>query len=137
MSTLVFDTLEHADKLKAVGFTDEQAKVQTGLIVDLIETQIVTKDYFDRSVGDLRREIGTLRKDMDTGFSDLRREMGTLRKDMDTGFITLRKDMDTGFVDFRKDMDGRFKELELRMTIRLGTMMVISIGIIATLIKLL
>ena len=108
MSTLVFDTLEHAKKLKAVGFTEAQAEAQTGLIVDLIETQVVTKDHFDRSIGDLHKEMGDI-----------------------------RKEMDARFIDLRKEMDARFKELELRMTIRLGTMMVISIGIVAPLGRLL
>jgi hypothetical protein len=47
MSTLGFDTLEHIKKLKAVGFTDAQAEAQTGLIVNLIETQVVTREYLN------------------------------------------------------------------------------------------
>ena len=34
MSSAVFDTLAYAKKLKAVGFTEEQAEVQASAVVD-------------------------------------------------------------------------------------------------------
>jgi hypothetical protein len=40
---VVFDTLEYAKKLKAAGFTDMQAEVQTEALADLFETQLATK----------------------------------------------------------------------------------------------
>ena len=72
---IVFDTLEYAKKLKAVGFTEEQAEVQAEAIADLVDEKLATK----------------------------------------------------------RDL----KELEMRLTIKLGTMLVVAIGIFATLVKLL
>jgi hypothetical protein len=37
----------------------------------------------------------------------------------------------------KEDLDRSLKELEYRLVIRLGSMMVVAIGVIATLVKLL
>jgi hypothetical protein len=40
---IVFDTLEYSKKLKAAGFTDQQAEVQAEALADMFENQIATK----------------------------------------------------------------------------------------------
>ncbi len=40
---IAFDTLAYAKKLKAVGFTEEQAEVQAEAISDLINEQLAAK----------------------------------------------------------------------------------------------
>lgn len=83
LSTIVFDTLENVKRLKAVGFTEAQAETQTRIIADLVNDQLVTRQY----------------------------------------------------------LDERLKELESRLIIRLGSLIVVantvSIGVVATLVKLL
>jgi hypothetical protein len=74
-----FDTHENVKKLRAVGFTEEQAEVQTRIIAELVDEQLVSRQY----------------------------------------------------------LDERLKELEYRLVIRLGGMIVVAIGIVATLVKLL
>lgn len=74
-----FDTYENVKKLKAAGFTEEQAETQTKIIAELVEEQLVTRQY----------------------------------------------------------LDGRLKELEYRLVIRLGGMIVVAIGVVATLVKIL
>ena len=66
-------------KLKAAGFTEEQAETQTNIIAQLVEEQLVTRQY----------------------------------------------------------LDERLKELEYRLIIRLGSMIVIAVGVVATLVKIL
>jgi hypothetical protein len=82
MATVTFDTLAYAKKLKAAGFTDQQAEVQAQAFAEIIEERLVTK-----------QDIELLRRDM--------------------------------------------KELEMRLTLRLGGMMAASIAIVAALVKLL
>ena len=81
-STVVFDTLAYAKKLKAAGFTEEQAEVQAEALAEIVDERLATK-----------QDILALKRDI--------------------------------------------KELEMRLTIRLGTMMAISIAIVAALVKLL
>jgi hypothetical protein len=40
---IVFDTLDYSKKLKAAGFTDQQAEVQAEALADMFENQIATK----------------------------------------------------------------------------------------------
>lgn len=82
MATLTFDTHAYIKKLKAVGFTEEQAEVQAETLAGLINEQLATK-----------QDIELIRRDI--------------------------------------------KELEMRLTIRLGVMMAASIAVVATLVKLL
>jgi len=82
MATVTFDMLAYAKKLKAAGFTDQQAEVQAQAFAEIIEERLATK-----------QDIELLRRDM--------------------------------------------KELEMRLTLRLGGMMAASIAIVAALVKLL
>jgi hypothetical protein len=43
MATLTFDTLAYSKKLRAVGFTEEQAEAQAETIKELINEQLATK----------------------------------------------------------------------------------------------
>ncbi len=75
MSGIAFDTLKYAQRMKAVGFTEEQANEQATAIAEVIDDKLATKQ-------------------------DL-------------------------------------KELELRLVIRLGSMMFAAVVIVAALVKLL
>lgn len=101
MSTITFDTHESVKKLKAVGFTEEQAEVQTRIIGDLVTDQLSTK-------------------------RDLKEMEGTLKRDIEELKLSTKRDL---------------KELELslthKLTIRLGSMMVVGIVVVATLVKIL
>ena len=77
--TISFDTHENVKKLKSAGFTEEQAETQINIIAQLVEEQLVTRQY----------------------------------------------------------LDERLKELEYRLIIRLGSMIVIAVGVVATLVKIL
>jgi len=86
MSVIAFDTHAVVKKLKAAGFTEEQAEAQAQVLSDIIGNSLATK----RDIKELERSTTQL-----------------------------------------------IKELEYRLTIRLGGMMVVAVGIVATLVKLL
>ena len=43
MTTMTFDSLGYFEKLKAAGFTEEQAKVQANAMREVIEERLATK----------------------------------------------------------------------------------------------
>jgi hypothetical protein len=47
--------------------------------------------------------------------------------------LATKRDID----DLRRDMDAKFIQLEQKLVIKLGSMMVVAIGIVAALVKLL
>lgn len=71
MATIVFDTYAYIKKLRAVGFTEEQAAVQTETLANLIDEQLVTRQYFDVRMKELEVRL----KEMET---NLRHEMKEL-----------------------------------------------------------
>ena len=81
MTSTTFDTLGHFDKLKAAGFSEQQARVQADALRELIDDKLATK----QDIKDLRTEM---------------------------------------------------KELEYRLTIRLGTMLAAGVALLAAMIVL-
>lgn len=60
MATIVFDTYAYIKKLRAVGFTEEQAAVQAETIAELIDEQLATKkDLADLLVA-VRRDMNEM-----------------------------------------------------------------------------
>jgi hypothetical protein len=50
---IVFDTFEYSKKLKAAGFTDQQAEIQAEALADMFENLIATK----RDLGELEYRL--------------------------------------------------------------------------------
>ena len=90
---IAFDTHAYVTKLKAVGFTEEQAETLASTQAELIDERLATK-----------HDIMLVKQDI---------------KELETA---LKRDM---------------KEMELRMTIKLGAITTTGIIIVAALVKLL
>ena len=57
MSTAIFDTHAYIKRMKAVGFTEEQAEVQADTVADLINERLVTKADLDLRIAELKTEL--------------------------------------------------------------------------------
>jgi hypothetical protein len=57
MSTAIFDTHAYIKRMKAVGFTEEQAEVQAETVADLINERLVTKADLDLRIAELKTEL--------------------------------------------------------------------------------
>lgn len=86
MITITFDTLQFTKRLKAAGFSEQQAEALAEEQSRLIEDRLASKDDLERLQLEIQRDL---------------------------------------------------KELELRLTVKLGALIAASIGITATLVKLL
>ena len=111
MSALAFDTYAAVKKLKEAGFTEQQAEAQTALLMDVIAGELATK----HDIETVKHDIETVKLDIENVRAELKRDIEALRADM------------------KHDM----KELELRLTIKLGAMLALAVGAVATLVKLL
>ncbi len=56
MTTITFDTLELADKLKAAGFAPEQAEAVVRVVVEA-QTSMVTRDYLDARLSENKVDL--------------------------------------------------------------------------------
>jgi hypothetical protein len=64
MSAIILDTLEFAAKLKAGGFTEQQAEAQTRALAEVIEKQLTTKSEIEKHENALRRDLETMRVEL-------------------------------------------------------------------------
>lgn len=57
MATFILDTLDYATKLKAGGFSEQQAETQARALAEILDRQIVTKTEVIEHADNLRRDI--------------------------------------------------------------------------------
>ena len=129
MSALAFDTYAAVKKLKEAGFTEQQAEAQTTLLTDVIAGELATKHDIEA----IKHDIETVKLDLENVRAELKRDIETLKLDLENVRAELKRDIETLRADMKHDM----KELELRLTIKLGAMLAIAVGAVATLVKLL
>ena len=109
MAAAPFDTLKLARALRdKAGFSQEHAEAAADALAEVIAEQVATKQ-------DL--------KDLDAG---LRTEMAELRAEL----AALRTEMRSEFAAVRAEMAAGFRDVEQRITIRLGGMLVVLAGIL-------
>lgn len=61
---ILFDTHAYVKKLKAVGFTEEQAEAQASTLADIVEDKLATKSDLKELENILRREMAELKTDL-------------------------------------------------------------------------
>ncbi|MEY3518734.1 MAG: hypothetical protein RLZ89_1594 [Pseudomonadota bacterium] len=133
MKAANFDSLTYANRLKAAGMDGGLAEVQASVMTEVIQDHfhtLSTKQELQQVSLDLRKETNLmgqdLRKEINLMGQDLRKEMNLMGQD-------LRKEMQLLRLEVQKDM----QLLEQRMVIKLGSLMVLAIGVVATVVKLL
>jgi hypothetical protein len=116
------DTLTIARRLEATKLTREQAEAIATAIREsdaAALAQLATKAQLDARHNELKGEIEALRK-------ELKGEIDALRKEL------------LGEIDaLRKEFTSELRLLEQRMTVKLGTMLVGAVVLMAALVKLL
>ena len=121
MKAANFDSLTYANRLKAAGMDGGLAEVQASALTEVIQDHfhsLSTKQEVQQLSLDLRKEMQLQGQD--------------LRKEIQLQGQELRKDMQLLRLEVQKDM----QLLEQRMVIKLGSLMVLAIGVVATVVKL-
>lgn len=104
MSTIILDTLEFARKLKAGGFTEQQAETQARAIAELMEKQLVDKGQMENSRLSLQRDI----TDSENRLEIRMKELEARIKELETN---LRKDIELLRAETKKDIAETRKEI--------------------------
>ncbi|TAN70191.1 MAG: hypothetical protein EPN17_06190 [Methylobacter sp.] len=105
MAAITFDTLKYANRLKAAGVPDKQAEDEAAVLAEAAALEVNLKD--------LKEELLAHQRAM-------HRDIDALRHEMDTRFA---------------QVDARFVQLEQRLIIKLGALMIFSVGIVAVLVN--
>jgi len=118
MSSLAFDTHSLVKELTQAGMPEQQAEVLVNQQKQLLEEQLASK----QDITEVKQDIAEVKQDikvLDVKIESIKAE---LKRDITTSATTLKRDI---------------KELESKLTIKLGGTLVVGISVIAMLIKLL
>jgi hypothetical protein len=81
MSPVAFDTLKLAQRLEAAGFPPKQARDVASALSETIGDAVVTRDYLDLRLGEMRNELdlrlGEMRNELDLRLGEIRATMAT------------------------------------------------------------
>ncbi len=150
-SVLAFDTHAYIKKLRDAGVTEEQAEIQTEVLVALLDGFLASRRELAEQEISLKRDIKALDVKLETRTQELKRDIKELDVKLETRSKELEaqikalevelkrdiKELDSKLETRFKELDIRLKELETRLLTRLGSLLFIGIGLLATLMKLL
>ncbi|MBF0111050.1 MAG: hypothetical protein HQL76_17940 [Magnetococcales bacterium] len=123
---IAFDTYTYVKKLRDAGVDERQAAIQAEALVALIEERLATKRDLAQTEAVLRRDIKELDVKIESVRAESKRDIESVRSDLKRDI----KELDT-------KVEVRIKELEQRMVIKLGSLMVVAVGVVAAMVKLL
>ena len=130
MVAMTFDTHAFVKELTKAGMPEEQAEVLARSQATLIDEKLATKQDLKGLELRLKRDIQELKRDM--------KELETrLVRDMQEMEARLKRDMKELEMRLTRDMQEMELRLKHDLTVRLGSMMVVAIGVVAALVKLL
>ena len=140
MAAIAFDTLKYSKRLKDAGVPDKQAEAEVEALAEALEVNL--KDLPTKD--DLTRETGLLRRDLKELESSLKRDIkeleGSQKRDLKELETSLKHDLTESESRLKHEnelMRLEMRDIERRMTIKLGGLMVVAVGAVATLVKLL
>jgi hypothetical protein len=131
--TVAFDTLRFSQRLCEAGMSDAQAAgitAATAQAAGELVAQLATKHDLALLRQELREE---LRTEQASFREELRADQARLREELRADQAALRAD----HAALRQEVRADIAQLELRMTLKLGTMMAGAIAVTAALVKLL
>ena len=141
---IVFDSLSYANKLEEVGFTREQAEVQATILTDYLDSTLVSKKDMVNSTNELKRDIADTHVKIEALRTELKRDIEQLRTELKRDIAethvkieACRTDLKRDIEELRMEMNLKIDQLGDRMTIKLGSIMVVGIAAMVAIQKLL
>ena len=116
MSAAPFDTLKLARALRdKAGFTQEHAEATADALAEIVVGQVATK-----------QDIADLQAELHSEMADVRTEIAALRTELHAEIAAVRAEI----AGLRAEMVAGFRDVEQRMTIRFGGMLVVVTGVL-------
>ena len=110
-------------KLQRVGFTAEQVEA----LADFMDGQAASKADLDAATHRVELSIAAVRGELERSIADVRGEMDAAVHKLDRSIADVRGEVASLRADVRL--------LEQRMTVRLGGMMIVAVGILLAAIR--
>ena len=117
----MFDTLTYARKLREAGFTEQQAEAQAEALLAVIDANLATKQDIEQLRATIAQLQAATKRDSEELRAVTKRDSEELRTATEHQIELVRRDI---------------KELESRIVLRLGSLIVVAVGGLAVLIKI-
>jgi len=137
------DTLSYANRLKAAGMASALAEEQAMVMSEVLDSnvsQLATRTELQSTENALRGEIQAvekaLRDEIQSVETALRGEIQAVEKGLRGEIQVVEKNVKTDIKNLDHNIRQELLLLEQRMVIKLGGMMVLSLGLLTTLVKL-
>ena len=136
MSRFAFDTHTFVKCLTRAGMDEQQAEALVECQVRLINDSLATKQDIEevkRDIEEIKRDIEEVKRDIEALRLATKQDIEALRLATEQSIEALRLETKKDIAALKTDM----QKMELRLTLRLGSVIVAAMGVFATLIKLL
>ena len=131
-----FDAIKYVGELREAGVPEKQAEVHLRILHEVIESNLATK----RDIEEVKRDIEEVKRDIEELRTEVKRDIEELRTELKRDIEELRTEVKRDIEELRtelkrdiKEVKRDIKELEQRMTIKLGGLIVVTIGILVAL----
>ncbi len=127
----IIDTYRVFENLTGAGFDEAQAKALVGAVMESHDTVATKADLqavktdLQTEIADVRGEVQALAQRTEAEFASVRAEGQTHAQENRAEFASVRAEIQA----LSQKWEAERQALEMRMTIRLGTMMVIVAGL--------
>ena len=133
MSRLAFDTHTFVKHLTRAGMDEQQAEALVEFQVQLINDSLATKQDIEALRLATKQDIEALRLATKQDIEEVKRDIEALRLATEQSIEALRLETKKDIAALKTDM----QKMELRLTLRLGSVIIAAMGVFATLIKFL
>jgi hypothetical protein len=113
----MFNALKYTQELEQAGFSRAQADTSLKILIEVMNENFATKSDLLETETRLRSEISEVRSDLLASEARVKNEINALK------------------IDF-KSIEASIRELDYKLTIRLGLMLTAAVGITTTLFRL-
>ena len=133
-----FDSLGYAKRLRDRGVPQEQAEAHAEAARDFIMAELVTKTdllHIKADLSAVKADLSGVKGDL----SAVKADLSAVKADLQAAKQELQTELRTNLAEVRTsiaNLDNKIETQSLRLTVRLGAMIVVGIGALATIMKL-
>ena len=139
----MFNALQYTRSLEESGFERDQAEILVRMFMQMIEFNMVTKSDFEKFRLEVSSDFEKFRAEVNSEFSQVRSEFEKFRLEVNSEFSKVRSELSEDINDVRTELRGSIadvrsdiEKLSMQLTIKLGVMLAISMGLISSIIAL-
>jgi hypothetical protein len=125
----MFNAIKYTEELKKAGFSPDQADISMKVLIDVMNENFATKSDIQEMRQELKSDIHALNLKIDSAVERLDQKIDSTAQRLDSK-------IDSKIDSLAQKMESGFREMEYKMTLKLGTISTIAIGVTATVLKL-